>query len=156
MEGNNSDIVLIIDGLDFLLAQSEDHSTAVLELKHMLLDVRQVGIYLAVPKTARNDYRLQDPVQRVHTTITIMHIDEPIFANEATSLERQHRSLIMSQAYEAYFIISLQPIPTGPAPDLGGVMRITRGGDDSAGEVDEQEFVYSIGRHGGFKMFNTR
>ncbi|KAJ4415830.1 hypothetical protein N0V85_002536 [Neurospora sp. IMI 360204] len=73
---------------------------------------------------------------------------------EATTLDKDHASFVLSLAHEAEMIVSLRLLDTGIAKDVSGVVRITRGGD-SCGErqIEEKEYLYHVGGDGGVRVF---
>jgi elongator complex protein 6 len=80
--------------------------------------------------------------------------DEPLIAAQTTTLEKEHAALALSLAHEADLVISLRLLDSGAAKDVSGVMRITRGGQDSGlKKVEEHEYLYFIGGDGGVKVF---
>lgn len=130
----NKKVVLVIDQLDFLLAAMSDGNGPSVSsaLKDLLLDLRE----------------------KSHATILTLSADGPLIASQATTLEKDHASFVLSLAHEAEMILSLRLLDTGIAKDVSGVVRITRGGD-SGGErqIEEKEYLYHVGGDGGVRVF---
>jgi len=50
-------------------------------------------------------------------------------------------------------VLSVRPLRTGPARDVSGVVRITRGGAESDSPVQEGEYLYHIGNEQRVTVF---
>ncbi|GKT45949.1 elongator complex protein 6 [Colletotrichum spaethianum] len=123
--------VLILDQPDLLVAASGEDLTG-LAFRNMLLDVQE----------------------KVHATITTIAADEPLVAPQATTLEKEHASLVLGLAHAAEMVISLRLLDTGNASDVSGVLRITAGGDGNGERaVEETELLYFVGGDGSVKVF---
>ena len=150
-------VILLLDGLDYLLASSapsQDKSPA-LELMTALVALRR----------------------RVHTTILTLAADAPLLPYDSHHLSPPlgvaHSALVTWAAHQAAFCISLRTLHTGVARDVSGVLRITIGGQESIdgdgeqperggegdtgggeeGQVEEGEFLYFVGGDGGVRVF---
>ena len=100
------------------------------------------------------------PGQRVHAALLTLSADDPLVHPQCTSLEREHASLILSQAHAARTLMALRTLDTGAARDVSGVVRITaRGGnrddddDDDAEADDDAEFLYYVAGDGSVRVF---
>lgn len=83
-----------------------------------------------------------------------MSADDPLIASQATTLEKDHASFVLSLAHEAETILSLRLLDTGIAKDVSGVVRITRGGDGGGErQIEEKEYLYHVGGDGGVRVF---
>ncbi|CCF34888.1 hypothetical protein CH063_06794 [Colletotrichum higginsianum] len=125
--------ILVLDQPDVLLAASSEDLDG-LSLRNMLRDVQE----------------------KVHATITAVAADEPLVAAQATTLEKEHASLVLGLAHAAEMVVGLRLLDTGNASDVSGVLRITAGGDaGSSGErvVEETELLYFVGGDGSVKVF---
>jgi elongator complex protein 6 len=85
--------------------------------------------------------------------VITLSADYPLINSQTTGLEKEHASFVMSLAHEAQTVVSLRLLDTGTAKDVSGVMRITRGGDDSGPPLDERELLYHVGGDGGVRVF---
>ncbi|KAK5998769.1 putative MFS-type transporter [Cladobotryum mycophilum] len=121
--------VLIVDAVDEWLAVSGDEGMSGLAVENMLLSLRE----------------------NVHTTILTLPTDAPLLHSQATTLERSHAALVLSQAHAADAVISLRMLDTGVARDVSGVMRISVRsdggvrGEDKAREGGGVEYLYYVG-----------
>ncbi|KAM0193899.1 hypothetical protein ACHAPI_007327 [Fusarium lateritium] len=102
--------VLIIDQLDTLLAVT-DESTTSLTLQNLVLGLRSL----------------------VHSTVLTLSADTPLVAAQATMLEREHASLVLSTAHAADAVLALRPGVEG----MGGAT----------------EYLYHVVADGGVKVF---
>lgn len=97
--------------------------------------------------------------QSVHSTLLTLSADHPLLHSQATTLEREHESLVLGQAHAADRVFALRMLDTGTAKDVSGVVRITRGGGavDDAGEGTEddegKEYLYHVTGDGGVRVF---
>ncbi|KAI9785647.1 MAG: hypothetical protein M1816_008270 [Peltula sp. TS41687] len=89
--GEENQVVLVIDGLDILLAAAAVETANVMELTRMITSLREAT------------------------------------AGTQTPLETSHTALLLSLAHQARYIVSLRPLDTGFARDVGGVVRVGRG-----------------------------
>ncbi|KAK5654452.1 hypothetical protein OQA88_7363 [Cercophora sp. LCS_1] len=120
-------VILVVDGLDFLVAATGETDEGV---RGMLMGWRE----------------------KAHAAIVTAAADEPLVAGHGTELEREHAGLVLSLAHEARIVLSLRLLDTGTARDVGGVVRITRGGDDD-GSVEDREYLYHVAGDGGARVF---
>ncbi|GJN67316.1 hypothetical protein VFPFJ_00513 [Purpureocillium lilacinum] len=130
--------VLIVDQMDALLAVSNPSDTVTsLSIQNMLLSLRE----------------------RVHATVLTLAADDPLLHPQATSLEREHAALALSQVHAARTVMALRMLDTGAAKDVSGVVRITaRGTDEDGGEAAGQaegdaEYLYYVAGDGGVRVF---
>ncbi|KAF4968945.1 hypothetical protein FSARC_3709 [Fusarium sarcochroum] len=119
---------LIIDQLDALLAVT-DESTTSLTLQNLVLGLRGL----------------------VHSTLLTLSADTPLVAAQATTLEREHASLVLSTAHAADAVLALRMLDTGTARDVSGVVRITGPGIEGMG--GGAEFLYHVTADGGVRVF---
>ncbi|KAJ0159955.1 hypothetical protein CTA2_8836, partial [Colletotrichum tanaceti] len=125
--------ILVLDQPDVLLAASGEDLDG-LALRNMLRDVQE----------------------NVHATITAVAADEPLIAAQATTLEKEHASLVLGLAHAAEMVVGLRLLDTGNASDVSGVLRITAGGDAGGSRervVEETELLYFVGGDGSVKVF---
>ncbi|KLU91855.1 hypothetical protein MAPG_10804 [Magnaporthiopsis poae ATCC 64411] len=120
--------ILIVDQPDLLLAAT---ATTATDVRDMLLDVRERA----------------PGISCVQTFTTIGQGQQ-----QGTGLERAHAALTLGVAHEADILLSLRLLDTGAAGDVGGVLRITRGGGGGL-DVEEHEYLYRIGGDGGVRVF---
>ncbi|KAI6247899.1 hypothetical protein HI914_04310 [Erysiphe necator] len=130
-EDNEKKLLLILDGIDVLLAAAKDMDPFMLE--DMIIDLRE----------------------EVHATVLTLSADLPLVASLQTPLERNHAAFLMSIAHQASFIMNLRLLDTGIAKDVSGVIRITC--KESHGEdrykLEDKEFLYFIGADNRVKLF---
>ncbi|KAL9127170.1 MAG: hypothetical protein Q9217_003903 [Psora testacea] len=134
-EGPQSDeqVLLILDGLDFLL------SATACQFQDLLDTVNELR-------------------EHVHSTIVTVSADSPLLQTHASStpLEVAHAAFGMSLAHQANMVVSVRELDTGGARDVSGVVRINSGGigkweDENEGE--EREYLYNVGGDGGVRVF---
>ncbi|KUI73021.1 hypothetical protein VM1G_08173 [Cytospora mali] len=89
----------------------------------------------------------------VHATVITLAADDPLLSAQTTALEKEHAALVLSLAHEAEAVLSLRLLDTGTAKDVGGVVRITRGGGSLDTAIEEHEYLYHVGGDGGVKVF---
>ncbi|AEO65021.1 uncharacterized protein THITE_2111529 [Thermothielavioides terrestris NRRL 8126] len=135
-EGRERKVVLVIDGLDFVLAASPPPSSAGGEPS---------GIATAVWEM------LMDLRENTHAAIVTVAADDPLIKEQQTSLEKQHAWFALSLVHEADAVLSLRLLDTGVAKDVSGVIRITHGGGRLLAR--DQEYLYHVGGDGGVKVF---
>lgn len=130
ISGDGGNVILVLDGLDFLLAAT---GCEVLELLDM---IGEFG-------------------EQVHSTIIAIAADLPLSQSPTTPLEISHMAFLVSLAHQARSIMSVRGLDTGVARDVSGVLRISKGAGESAeeGDVDERECLYYVGSDGGVKVF---
>ncbi|KAL8381089.1 hypothetical protein RB595_005394 [Gaeumannomyces hyphopodioides] len=127
--GTKKPVIVIVDQPDLLLAATGGGGVA--DLRGMLLDVRE----------------------RAHAAVVTLSADGPLVAAQRTALERAHASLALSLAHEADLLLCLRLLDTGAANDVGGVVRVTRGGGGGGAPVEEHEYLYHVGGDGGVRVF---
>lgn len=129
--------VLIIDGLDFLLA-SQPSLTAT-ALSQMLTTIRQ----------------------HVHSTMLAVSSDGPLLHSGAalmtTPLEKEHQALVAMLSHQSQLVMQLRGLDTGAAKDISGVIRISRGGgyeDETEKKPGaEGEWLYKVSRDGSVRVW---
>lgn len=89
--------------------------------------------------------------QLVHSTVLTLSADTPLVAAQATALEREHASLVLSTAHAADAVLALRMLDTGTARDVSGVLRITGPGVEGMGGATE--YLYHVVADGGVKVF---
>ena len=141
-------ILLVIDGLDLLLAATGVDAGQVGE---MAGELREVSIKSSVPA----DRLETDNPQHVHATVITSAADLPLLQSPTTPLEINHAAFVMSVAHQARFTLSLRLLDTGTARDVSGVMRVTKGPDEGEDgeEMEERELLYYVGGDGGVRVF---
>ncbi|KAL8982410.1 MAG: hypothetical protein Q9205_003070 [Flavoplaca limonia] len=126
----NTRVLLVLDGIDFLLAATD---TTVDDLLDCVLELRE----------------------QVHSTIISASADYPLMQAQRSPLELDHAALVMGLAHEASTIWAVRELDTGSARDVSGVLRITRGPaiemiEDAAGlDVEEKELLYFVAADSG-------
>ncbi|EXJ85393.1 hypothetical protein A1O1_05757 [Capronia coronata CBS 617.96] len=105
---------IYIDGIDFLLASQPAISTV--ELQSFLATLRS----------------------KCHALMLACQADSPLLHSSSTTspdagtpLERNHAHFITSLAHSTRWLFQLRGLDTGSANDISGVIRVSRGGDDS-------------------------
>lgn len=135
---DGSKAIIFIDGLDFLLA-CEPLTTAI-DVQHMLLDLQT----------------------RAHSLIITCAADSALMHNSdasATPLEIEHAVLVRSLAHQARWVFQLRPLETGHSKDVGGTVRISKGGgweeagDGRSGSTEDNEWLYHIKSDGVVKVW---
>lgn len=91
----------------------------------------------------------------MHACIVTVSADEPLITAQSTLLEKEHASLILSLAHDAYLVMSLRTLDTGTAKDVSGVLRVTPGGDEETASlsVEDRELLYFIRGDGSVRVF---
>ncbi|KAI4264381.1 MAG: hypothetical protein L6R42_000508 [Xanthoria sp. 1 TBL-2021] len=134
VKATSTRILLVLDGIDFLLAATE---TTVDDLLDSILELRE----------------------HVHTTIVSASADYPLIQAQRSPLELDHAAFVMSLAHEANVVWGVRELDTGSARDVSGVLRITRGPaiekieDPSGEDVEEKELLYFVAGDGGVSVF---
>ncbi|KAI4259519.1 MAG: hypothetical protein LQ352_000706 [Teloschistes flavicans] len=134
IETSNNGILLVLDGIDFLLSATEARLDEVLG---MIWELRE----------------------HVHTSILSMSTDCPLLLARHTSLETDDAAVLMSLAHQARAIWAIKGLDTGTARDVSGVLRISRGPateDDDHSEgarQEEKECLFSVAADGGVRVF---
>ena len=133
-----SRVVLILDGLDYLLA-SQPLATN-LNLSRSLLNLRQ----------------------QVSNTIVTCSADSPLLHNSsaaATPLELEHRAFLTSLAHQSRMVIQLRSLRTGVAKDISGILRVSAGGahdalDEGEDGVEGGEWLYQVKADGSVRSWS--
>jgi elongator complex protein 6 len=132
-----SKTILIMDGLDFLLASQP--SITSLALSRTIMTLRQ----------------------HFHNAIVTSSADSPLLHNSspaATPLESEHRAFVTTMAHQSRTAIQLRSLGTGAAKDISGVLRVSAGGahDDFEHEdsgFEEGEWLYQVKGDGSVKVW---
>lgn len=135
--GHASKIILLMDGLDFLLASQPSITSLILSRTIMTLR------------------------QHVYNTIVTSSADYPLLHNAspaATPLELTHRAFVATMAHQSRAVAQLRSLGTGAAKDISGVLRVsTGGGYDDAEEQDagfeEGEWLYQVKGDGSVRVW---
>ena len=125
---------LILDGLDFLLAAT---GCAVDDLLDVIYEIRT----------------------KVGRLVITTRADASLLHSHQTPLEIAHAAFTMSVTHQARVVMSLRELDTGAAKDISGVLRITRGGEDTedGGKMqglEEREYLYHVGADGSARVFD--
>ncbi|KAL9599963.1 MAG: hypothetical protein Q9179_003380 [Wetmoreana sp. 5 TL-2023] len=129
-----SRVLLVLDGIDFLLAAAE---AMVDELLDFIWELKE----------------------HAHATIVSASADFPLLQAQNTPLEVNHAAFVMSMAHQAKAIWAVRELDTGSAKDVSGVLRITRGPaiedeeERRGNEVEETELLYFVAGDGGVRVF---
>ena len=147
-DGGN--VILVLDGLDFLLAATGCEVLYVLDMIGELREVRILPNYWLHALAQR-----RCRIQHVYATIIATAADLPLSQSPTTPLEISHTAFVMSLAHQARSIMSVRGLDTGVAKDVSGVLRISKGAEESADQedVEERECLYYVGSDGGVKVF---
>jgi elongator complex protein 6 len=132
-----SKTILIMDGLDFLLASQP--SITSLALSRTIMTLRQ----------------------HFHSAIITSSADSPLLHNSspaATPLESEHRAFVTTIAHQSRAVIQLRSLETGAAKDISGVLRVSAGGahdnfEDEDSGLEEGEWLYQVKGDGGVKVW---
>jgi elongator complex protein 6 len=136
--GHESKTIVIMDGLDFLLASRPSFTN--LALSRTIMTLRQY----------------------VHNIIVTSSADYPLLHNSsssATPLEGEHRAFVTTMAHQSRVVVQLRSLGTGAAKDITGVLRISAGGayDDESKEDDaafeEAEWLYQVRGDGSVRIW---
>jgi len=135
-EDPSSKILVIIDGIDFLLA--------------------------CQPKTSSNDIQqvLLELQSLVHGVVTTCAADSALLHStdaSATPLELEHTTLARGLAHQARWLFQLRPLETGQSKEVSGSIRISKGGawESTEGTRDlvEGEWLFHFRTDGGVKVW---
>jgi elongator complex protein 6 len=136
--GHESKTIVIMDGLDFLLASRPSFTN--LALSRTIMTLRQY----------------------VHNIIVTSSADYPLLHNSSSSaapLEGEHRAFVTTMAHQSRIVVQLRSLGTGAAKDITGVLRISAGGayDDESKEDDaafeEAEWLYQVRGDGSVRIW---
>ncbi|KAL2020198.1 hypothetical protein VTK56DRAFT_8624 [Thermocarpiscus australiensis] len=124
-------VVLVVDGLDFVLAASNkgEGDASAMAIREMLMDLRE----------------------KTYAAIVTLAADDPLIKEQETTLEKHHAWFTLSLAHEADTVLSLRLLDTGAAKDVSGVLRITHGGNGI--DIKDQEYLYHVGGDGSVRVF---
>ncbi|OCT54066.1 hypothetical protein CLCR_10463 [Cladophialophora carrionii] len=111
--------LILLDGIDFLLACQPSMSTLSLQALLSTLQMQSHALVL----TCNADAPL------LQTNMSGSHDD-------GTPLERNHAHFLTSMAHRSRWVFQLRGLDTGSAKDVSGVIRVSKGGD---GGDDESE-----------------
>ncbi|RKF60252.1 hypothetical protein OnM2_052062 [Erysiphe neolycopersici] len=129
-EGNKKRLLLVIDGVDVLLAASKDVNPFTLE--DMIVELRE----------------------EVLATVLTLSADLPLVTSLQTPLERDHAAFLMSIAHQSDLIMNLRLLDTGIAKDVSGVIRITcKEFDEGKAKHEDKEFLYFVSADSKVKLF---
>ena len=110
-EADTSKSVVMLDGIDLLLASQPSLST--------------ISLQSFISKI----------LTRSHALITTCNADAPLMRAATTSscgsgtpLERNHTHFLTSMAHQSQWVFQLRGLDTGGAKDVSGVVRVSRGG----------------------------
>ncbi|GAO46187.1 hypothetical protein G7K_0424-t1 [Saitoella complicata NRRL Y-17804] len=120
LKGMNDDPVLIIEGLETVSALGLGDANEVLDLVTFLQKFCSTTL-LSLP--------IDPPLLRP--------LLPPTTTTPPPPLERAHALLLTSLAARAFRIINVEPLSTGRAKDVTGVLRMVRGGASYIGEEGE-------------------
>ena len=163
-EGRERRIVLMLDGLDFLLAAT---GATALQMGDLVGELRSVcsshphpilktGSFLPL-KSLLSSANPSPIHQHVHTTILTSCADSPLIHSQSqspsTPLEIEHAAFVTGMAHLARTVISIRELDTGGARDVSGVLRVSRGGAWEEGEFEEREVLFFVGGDGGVRVF---
>ncbi|KAL8867290.1 MAG: hypothetical protein Q9174_005755 [Haloplaca sp. 1 TL-2023] len=132
----DSRILLVLDGIDFVLAATE----------HLAQDILD---FICIAR------------KEVSATIVSVSADFPLLQTQRTPLELNHASLVLSMLHQSTAIWAVRELDTGSAKDVSGVLRITKGpavdennDEDSGNDAgDEKEVLYHVAGDGGVRVF---
>ncbi|KAL9600627.1 MAG: hypothetical protein Q9219_003060 [cf. Caloplaca sp. 3 TL-2023] len=136
-------ILLILDGIDCILAATECKVNELLDIIWEFLEVSMLKITL----------------KNVHALSISVSADYPLIQVQDTPLELNHAAFVIGVAHQARVIWGVRELDTGSARDVTGVLRITRGPsiekeeDTEKLEVEEKELLYFVAGDGGVRVF---
>ncbi|POS82251.1 hypothetical protein EPUL_005880, partial [Erysiphe pulchra] len=129
-EENEKKVLLVIDGVDVLLAAAKDVNP--LTLEDMIVELRE----------------------EVQATVLALSADLPLVTSLQTPLERDHAAFLMSIAHQSDLIMNLRLLDTGIAKDVSGVIRITcKELAEGQPKHEDKEFLYFVGADSKVKLF---
>lgn len=127
LKEDGSKIIVILDGIDLLLAAT---NISVGEILDSIGELRE------------------------HASLVVtLSADAPLLHTRQTPLEINHASLVMSLAHQAYQVLGLRELDTGVARDVSGVLRIGKGGDVTDVVVEPRELLYFVASDGSVRVF---
>jgi elongator complex protein 6 len=129
--------IVIIDGLDFLLASEAD------------LDAVKIQQFISSIRSES------------HAVILTCSADSPLLHNRhdaATPLEYEHTNFVTALAHQSSWVMQLRGLDTGAAKDVTGVLRVSRGGsydeDSTKSRLEEGEWLYQLKRDGSVRVWS--
>lgn len=129
-------IIVVFDGLDFLLA---------CQPKITSHDVQQMLVELQ---------------SRVHGVVATCAADSALLHQTdaaATPLELEHTTLARGLAHQARWVFQLRPLETGQSKEVSGSVRVSKGGAwesiENATVLDEGEWLFHARNDGGVKIW---
>ena len=135
-QGSANKIVIILDGLDFLLA-CQPSSTSI-DSHRMLLELQT----------------------RVHGVIVTCAADSPLLHStdaSATPLELEHTTLARGLARQARWLFQLRPLETGQSREVSGSVRMNKGGawedTENVNDLGEGEWLFHFRNDGVVKVW---
>ena len=154
----DSQILLVLDGVDFVLAAT-DH--LVQDILDFVCVVREVSRLLPDGPSLECRGRDVTSYQQVSATIVSVSADFPLLQVQHTPLEVNHASFVMSISHQSTAMWAVRELDTGSAKDVSGVLRITKGPavdenkDEDPGNNtwDEKEVLYHVAGDGGVRVF---
>ncbi|KAL3466737.1 hypothetical protein BJX64DRAFT_215786 [Aspergillus heterothallicus] len=143
---NESEILLLVDQPDFLLAATGLHrGIGATEIAEWIMGLQQAAS--ATVLTISSDSPL------IHNASAVAH-------DAATPLEIEHAAFAVGLAHRAEMIMQLRNLETGAARDVSGVLRVSKGGawgqrESATAEEswEEKEVLYFVQRDGGVHVF---
>jgi elongator complex protein 6 len=137
-DGQSSKPLVVIDGLDFMLASQSD------------LDVMEIQSFLSRSLTLAS------------SLVISCNADTPLLHNReeaATPLEREHAAFVTIAAHQARYVLQLRGLDTGAARDVTGVLRISPGGGYEATHgqnevLPEGEWLYQCKGDGSVRVWS--
>lgn len=145
--GKGKKVVLVMDGLDFVLAAAE--GAGVQGVLDMVGEVREVCLV----ESFHFMLLIKCLSQNVQALLLTLSADAPLLHARHTPLEINHASLVMSLVHQARLLMGVRELDTGVARDVSGVLRVGRGGGEGAEDVEEKEVLYFVGGDGGVRVF---
>ncbi|KAI5292984.1 hypothetical protein KEM52_005927, partial [Ascosphaera acerosa] len=142
-EAHGSEVLLIVDHPDLLLATAEAEYTGSAELCDAIGELREAA----------------------HATLVTLFADSPlIHAPDRTPLSTSSASFLASMAYQADVLLQLRCLETGFAKDVSGVIRISKGGQAAHSArwtaspqtqqgLEEKELLYDLRSDGSVVLF---
>ena len=118
----SSKIILVMDGLDFLLASQP--SITSLTLSHTIMTFRR---------------RIRNVIVTCSADYPLLHVS----STAATPLEHNHRNFVTTMAHQSRVVAQLRSLGTGAAKDISGVLRMSAGG--AYDDVEEQDAGFEEG-----------
>ncbi|TQS37310.1 hypothetical protein Golomagni_02220 [Golovinomyces magnicellulatus] len=149
-EGNQErKTLLVLDGVDFLLAAGDNCSSV--KMEDMILDLREVCS--SIPQKIDLVEKLMSD-QEAYATVLVLSADLPLVASLKNPLECEHAAFLLSMAHQSELIMSLRTLDTGTAIDVSGELRITcKPIDFGQTKREDKEFLYFVGGKSSLELF---